>query len=131
MENIERSWANFHLKCKRDGSIWCKIKILCDLIEQTRNIVFLFSKLCHHYFVTSSRLKCRFCHNFVFFFRDTMFNTKFPRDTRSLEMPFFKDHSWDLSFLIKSPKVCPRYLSKCHHFGLVITLFCWCIESED
>lgn len=88
--------------------VWCKITILCDLIEQNTNFSFLIIKIVSSIlYFTSFQLKYRFCH-FIIFFLYTMLNRKFARclqtNIHSLEMPFFKDHSWDLPFLIKSPQ---------------------------
>lgn len=61
--------------------VWCKITILCDLIEQNTNFSFLIIKIVSSIvYFTSFQLKYRFCH-FIIFFLYTMLNRKFSRDT--------------------------------------------------
>lgn len=77
-------------------------------MNKKENFSFLIIKIVSSIlYFTSFQLKYRFCH-FIIFFLYTMLNRKFARclqtNIYSLEMPFFKDHSWDLPFLIKSPQ---------------------------
>lgn len=77
-------------------------------MNKKENFSFLIIKIVSSIlYFTSFQLKYRFCH-FIIFFLYTMLNRKFARclqtNIHSLEMPFLKDHSWDLPFLIKSPQ---------------------------
>lgn len=89
--------------------VWCKITILCDLIEQKRKFFFSHNQNCvintiFYLFPTEIQIL-----SFYYIFslhnaQQKFFARYLQTNIHSLEMPFFKDHSWDLPFLIKSPQ---------------------------